>query len=288
LLLFLAPLLALGALARAPMAHALACSDPCLVAARAELRECTSSATGAFHDARDGCLEKAHDCVQACRSVRQECRDATDLGAELARCDLQLEVDQKRCTDRFPLVPKRSRQARAICIFRAQTKNFRCRSEARRHFVGALADCQRNFRACTGACGPGQPPLGTRACKQAGKTAFDAVVADCRLIFQATSAACVNKDPICIQDCAAARAACAAPTQATLEGALAACKTQVTQALVVCQMTNPGGGAPLQQCVTEAQANAATCADAALGAAAPGVAACVPPYVHCVRACPPA
>jgi hypothetical protein len=50
---------------------------------------------------------------------------------------------------------------------------------------------------------------------------------------------------------------------------------------------NPPDSSALDSCITAAQANAAVCRDAALNAAAPGLAACVQPYVACVRACPP-
>jgi hypothetical protein len=106
--------------------------------------------------------------------------------------------------------------------------------------------------------------------------------------FQVTASACLEKDATCVQDCADARVTCGAPTQSTLAAALAACAAQTSAAVAACGAANPGGGASLQQCITVAQANAPVCRDAALQAAAPGFAACVQPYVSCVRACPPA
>ena len=257
------------------------------MAARSDFRACTSSATGAFQDTRDSCLARDHECVQACRSQRQSCRDDTGVGAELVACDMQRVADTAGCRERFGLTPRSERMRRASCINRAQSKDLRCRREARRRLRRGLVGCDRAFRNCANPCGPGQPPGGTRACREQGTSAFHAVVADCTLTFHVTANACLNKDGICVQACSDARDTCAAPTQATLETALTACTTQEAAAVAACHAANPAGGAPFQQCVTAAQATAAGCRDDALAAAAPSLAACVPPYVMCVHACPP-
>ncbi len=275
------------AVARAAMPMMRACDDPCLAAARDAHRQCTSSATGAFQDAVDGCLGREHDCVQACRTQRQECRDSTGSDAELERCDMDFETETARCRDTFPLAPKRSRMLRARCISRAETADFRCRNGVRRRFRRAVLTCQHEFTGCTGGCGAGGPPGGSGACRAQGRAEFRSVLANCKLTFQVTSSGCINRDVTCVQDCGDARATCEAPTQAALQAAIATCAATSAAAIAACQATNPVGTPLFQQCVTDAQATAAECRDAALAAAAPGLAACVEPYVSCVHACPP-
>ena len=279
-LLTLAVVLAGAAVARGQCAS-------CLMAAQAGFHECTSSATGAFQDTLDSCLARDHECVQACRWQRQSCRDDTGLGTERAACAMQRMADTARCRERFALAPRRMRMHRASCIDRAQSKELHCRREARRRLRRALTRCDRAFHQCANACGPGQPPGGTPVCRAQGTAAFQAVVADCTQMFHVTANACLNKDGICIQTCSDAYDTCTAPTQATLNAALAGCTMQEAAAVAACQTANPGGGAALQQCITAAQATAAGCRDTVLAAASPGVAACVPPYVTCVHACPP-
>jgi hypothetical protein len=275
------------AVARAAMPMMRACDDPCLAAARDSYRQCTSSATGAFQDAVGGCLAREHDCVEACRTQRQECLDSTGSDAELERCDMDFETETARCRDTFPLVPKRSRMLRARCISRAETADFRCRNGVRRRFRRAVLTCQHGFTACTGGCGAGGPPGGSGACRAQGRAEFRSVLANCKLTFQVTSSGCINRDVTCVQDCGDARATCEAPTQAALQAALATCAATSAAAIAACQATNPVGTPLFQQCVTDAQATAAECGDAALAAAAPGLAACVEPFVSCVHACPP-
>src|SRR5262249_47313531 len=127
------------------------CSDPCFQAARADRRECTGSATGVFLDAVDGCLERDHVCVEACRSLGQDCRDSTGTGAALLACSAELVQRRQRCRDRHPIGSERGEN----CIDRAELAHVRCRREARWNFREALADCGRAFDDCTASCGPG-------------------------------------------------------------------------------------------------------------------------------------
>lgn len=281
-------LAALAAVGGAAIAVAAApshpCSDPCLQAARAELRDCTSNARGAFQEALDGCIARDHVCVDACRSVRADCRDDTGTGPEIAACQARAVMDKARCREQFPPFSER----RENCIDRAEVRAARCRREVLRRARRAFRACRQGFRACAGACGPGGPIEGARTCTAEAKAAFEAVVADCRATYQVTASACLNKDVTCVQDCRDARAVCAGPTEASLAAALAACASQQVAAVAACQAANPGGGTAFDQCVTAAQASATTCRDAALDAAAPGLEACTLQYVACVRACPAA
>ena len=286
LLLLLVALVAVArvATAAAPAPPAHACSDPCFQAARAGFRECASGAKAAFQDALDGCLDRDPTCVDACRSRRQGCRNGTVAGAALPACDVNLEAEKEECRNKFAI----GSEKRENCIDRAQVDAFRCRTGVRRSFRQALLDCDLEFQQCAAACGPGGPPEGAGTCKAEGKAAFQADLASCKLTFQVTASACFNKDVTCVQGCADARDTCGAPTQATLDAALAACTAQEKADLAACQAANPGGGPALDQCVTTAQANAFTCRDTALEASAPGFATCAEQYLGCVEACPPA
>ena len=277
-------LVAIALLAAGPPAAAQQCRDPCLQSARATYKQCNSSATGAFVEALDGCLERDHTCVNSCRWTRRECNGATGLAPALVACDAKQDVALDECSRRFPLaVLKRVR-----CIYRAQRDGARCHAAARRSFRDELKSCQQAFEQCAATCGGGAPPDGAGACKASAKAASRAVLADCKQVLQVNSAACFNKEASCVQDCGTARGTCNGPTQAVLAQALAVCATQVQAAVNACVVANPGGGSALDACVQAAQADGTACADDAAAAAAPGIAACVPPYVGCVRSCPKA
>jgi hypothetical protein len=229
-------------------------------------------------------LRRAVTCVDACRSLRQDCRDGTDLGADLARCDAELAAANQRCRTDFP--PGSIR--RSACLDRAEAESFRCRRRATVVTAKAFRECRSAFQSCARACGPGTPPDDTSTCKSDGKAAFTADIHDCRRAFQVTLSACIDKTPECVPDCTDARATCIVPTQATLTAALATCAAQTKAGLAACAAANPAGSAALQQCVEGVQATAATCRDAALSAATPGLEACGKQYIGCVRACPAA
>jgi hypothetical protein len=260
------------------------CSDPCLQAARSTAKQCASSANGVFLDSLDGCIEHDHECVQACRATQQECRDATSVGADFARCDVELVAATADCRNQFPAGSLRLEG----CVFRAQAANGRCRRAAKRSARRELRDCRHAFLGCAGGCGPGAPPGGAGSCTADAKSAVGAHLVDCRQAYRATVSACIDKDLTCLQTCIDARATCTAPTQSALAAAIASCSSQLASALAACRAANPGGGAALDACVEAAQANATTCRDAAIQGAAPGFAACAGPYLACVHACPPA
>jgi len=270
----------MGSSARAATTHQ--CSDPCLAAARGERRECAGSATVGFRDDLVGCLQHDRTCVEACRSTRQDCRDATGRDAELLACDVARDAAIQRCRDRYPIRLDR----RAQCIARAQVAGERCRAGVRRSFRQALHDCQAAFQDCVDACGVGGPPEGVEACRAQARADASDALGTCRRTFQATAAGCLEKDVPCVQSCADDRTTCNAPTLATLAAAVAACNAQKQADIAACQSANPGGGPALEQCVQTAQANAATCNDAATAAAAPGLKTCTLHYIGCVRGCP--
>ena len=136
------------------------CSDPCLQAARGAAKDCASSASGAFQTALDGCLERDHECADACRWTRQECRDATGVGAGLAACQRELAAAKAEC-DRFP----RGSKPRVRCLDEAQVTGFQCRRRAFRRGRRDVLRCEAQFTQCADACGPGAPPEGPGTCK---------------------------------------------------------------------------------------------------------------------------
>lgn len=258
------------------------CTDPCLQAGRAEMRECVSSASGAFEDALGSCLGHDRECLDACMTGRQDCRDDTTLGGDLAACDLELAAAKAACRNSTPLGSTR----RAICIDHAQTDGFRCRRTARRRVAGELRACRSGFEQCAGGCAPGAPAEGVQTCRSDRKDDFNAAMASCRRVHQATASGCINKDVACVQDCAEARGLCTDPTSAILNAAIASCRAEQAAELSACAAANPAGTPGLQSCVTTAQANAFACRQAALTASEPGFAACTGQYVACLRACP--
>jgi hypothetical protein len=253
------------------------CSDPCLQAGRAELRECTSSAAGAFADALSGCLERDRKCVDACRAGRQDCRDETTVGSDLLTCRLELAAAKETCRSSFPIGSNR----RAICIDRAEIAGFRCRRTAFQRVRRELRTCRSDFDQCAGACAPGAPSSGDEACRAAGRAAFRDVVARCRTVHKATASACINKDVACVLACDEERSDCNAPTRTALDAAIATCSTQRAADLAAC-----AGTPDHQACVDTAQANALACREAALTVSEPGFAACAAQYVSCLRTCP--
>jgi hypothetical protein len=258
------------------------CSDPCLSSARAERKDCITSASGVFLDAVTGCIERDHQCVDACRTKRQDCRNATSLGADLARCDLERDAATLQCRASFPLAPRRL----AICVGRAQVAGFRCRLAASRALRAELKDCRSGFSACADACGPGGPPDGADTCRAEGKTALRDALGECKVAHRATASACIDKDLGCVQDCAQTREGCRGVAKADLDDAIAACTATRNTAVAACEAANPGGGASLQACVDAALAAAFDCRDAAVEASLPSFSTCTATYVSCLRACP--
>ncbi len=260
------------------------CVDPCIQAARATYRECLSSASGAFVDALGGCVERIPLCVDACRDEQQECRDATDLGSGLAACDADLAQARARCEARHPPGSIRF----AICAYRARVEALRCRHRAARAVRSELRACRVAFRACVAGCPPGSPAGGVDGCRAAAREELDVAARDCRTTFRVTTGGCLGRDATCVLTCGDALDACNAAVQPALDAALAVCAANRTAGLGACAAANPDGGQALDDCLETVHANAFTCRQAAIDAAAPGFTACGTAYLGCVRACPPA
>jgi hypothetical protein len=258
------------------------CSDPCIAAARAERKDCATSASGVFLDTVTGCVERDVVCIDACRQERQDCRDATTLGADLAACALAADAARLQCRVTYPLQPRRL----AICSAQARVAGFRCRRDAGRTLRTELKACRNDFAGCADSCGPGGPTGGAGACRAEGKTALGDALRECQIAYRASASACIDKDLGCADTCVDARQACNAPTQTTLAAALAACTATRAAAVAECHATNPQGGAALETCLQTALAAAYECRQAAVDASLPGFASCTRAYAGCIHACP--
>jgi len=260
------------------------CTDPCVQAARGEARDCASSASGAFSEALNGCLPHERTCLDACRADAQDCRASTSLPGALAQCDLDRLAADADCRSQFPPGSKRL----AACLDRASAAHSKCRRQARRDARLAVLACTASLKSCAQACSPAEPPGGGDSCAAEAKAGFKGDLGACRLAFQVSLSACIGKDPSCVPTCSDSRATCTAPTRTTLDAALAACNAQRNAAVADCLAQNPNGGDALQACVDAAQAAVFTCREAAATDAAPGLEACLEPFLRCLRACPKA
>jgi len=261
-----------------------ACSDPCLVAARAERADCRSSAHGVFLDAVSVCLQQDVVCVEACGTDRQDCRDATTLGRDLAACDARRDAAKAKCRIDHLLEPRRL----VVCLKVAEIDAFRCKREATRALRDELRACRSTFRSCAGACGPGGPAGGTKECRADGKAAVVDAFDECRIAYRATASACINRDLACLQTCSDERETCDAPTRETLDAAIDVCVVARNDAVAACATANPGGGPALEACIQSAAATAFACREAAVNASLPGFTACTGTFAKCAHACPPA
>jgi hypothetical protein len=261
-----------------------ACSDPCLVAARAERTDCRSSAQGVFLDAVSVCPRQDVGCVDACATDRQDCRDATTLGQDLAVCEVQRDAAKARCRIDHALEPRRL----VVCLKGAEIGGFRCKREARRAHRDELRACRSAFRSCAGACGPGGPAGGAQACRADGKAALLDAFDECRLAYRVTASACIDRDLACLQVCGDELETCNAPTRAAVDAAIDVCVAARKDAVAACAAANPDGGPALESCIQSAAATAFTCREAAIKTSLPGFAACTGTFASCARACPPA
>jgi hypothetical protein len=258
------------------------CVDPCIQAVRGERRECVSSVTGVFLDRLDGCHELAATCVGACRSHRQDCRDATDLGQALLACNVELTGRTQECRETF----RPGSIRRALCVERARVRGVRCRARAARRARVEQKACRLAFAGCIGSCGPGGPPEGADTCRAQAKDDLQSALAVCQTTFRVTTNACLDKDLACSEACGDGRAACTTPARTSLGAAIGSCNTQRNAALAACATANPDDGQALDACAQSAQAAASTCRDAAREAAQPALTACAADFVACVRSCP--
>ena len=261
--------------------------NPCIDDARQQFVECRSQCREDFQVAKDGCLNRDHDCMEVCRAKRDDCRQESGIDAAIARCNAQLYDAKQNCRANNP--PDSS--ALDHCIDQAQVVAFQCRDDAREAAAPALRECRAEFRACARACPPppgGTPPVDPVQCRLDAKAALGQCRADCREQLQVQKDFCRNRDHACVEDCRAKRDGCRKPIEDRLNADIAACNTQLGGDKTQCENAYPNDPAGLDQCIDDAQVRAFICRDDARERARSGFADCRQQFQSCAEACPPA
>jgi len=265
----------------------------CIKAAAGNYKECKGNCKEDFQIAQDACINKDHDCVEACREQRSECIDATGFADLIKACNTTMNAAIANCKMIYPDDPV----ARDTCIDDAQVTGFLCRLDVRKSTKDALNDCRKGnpdlgiqgFRPCVQDCPVGAGPVeDPKQCRADAAAAYVACLHGCTGDFQFAKDSCRNKDHDCVDACRAGRDACEAPIQAALDQAVAGCKSELQDAKALCN------GDPT--CITQALVVAFQCRDAAREAAKPGLTDCrlgnpakgIQGFKPCVIACPPA
>lgn len=251
----------------------------CKDAAKGEFRDCRTTCVESFQASKDGCLNRDHACVEACRGGRADCVDASGVEAALKDCDTALREARKHC-------PAPGDPGRDACVDQAQVVAFQCRDSAREAAKAALKACKRSFRTCAYACGPATTSVNVKQCRVEAKTSYRTCNADCIEGFQVTKDACRSKSHSCVEGCRDARSSCDQPVRDQLDAAVTACKAARDAAVTTCKQLYADGTPERDQCIDNAQVVAFVCRDDAHEAAQPGFRACQQAFVQCVTACP--
>jgi hypothetical protein len=272
-------------------------NDSCRDEAKQNAKECQAGCKEDFQAAKDACFNRDHDCVEACRSNRYDCRQATGFDGAIAACNATVAAGKAQCrTDHPAGSPERD-----ACIDQVQVIGFQCRDSAREQAKPALKQCRRDFLVCAVACAPASPtlPTGRKQCRIDAKTTFVACKMGCVEDFQIAKDACRHRDHACVEQARADREVCRAPVETQLESDIAACNATRgghnpdSGAIGNCwALYGPSGSTPdavlLDQCVDNAQVAAFECRDQAREDAHPGFEACRQAFKTQVQACPPA
>jgi hypothetical protein len=274
----------LATLLLASAAHA---GNPCIGEAVEQYGECQDQCREDFQIAKDGCLNRDHECVEVCRAERETCREESGIDAALALCNQDLRAAKQRCRDNNP--PESP--ALDLCIDQAQVVAFQCRDGAREEARPALTLCAKQFKVCAKACPPPDPPseaVDPVECKRTAKTIYKECRATCREDFQFQKDVCLNRDHACVEQCRADRDTCRQPFEDDLESDLAACGATRQLRVDNCKSTYAEGTPERDQCIDNAQVAAFQCRDAAREKARPGFEGCRLQFRTCAQGCPPA
>jgi hypothetical protein len=259
--------------------------NPCIGEARQQALECVTQCREDLQIARDGCLNRDHECVELCRAERGVCVEATGLEAALDQCNDVVRAAKQTCRSQdLPSV------ALDQCIDQAQVVGFQCRDAAREAARPALEACQEAFAGCARACPPADPAgevVNPRQCRRDAKTAHKACKATCREGLQFQKDACRNRDHDCVEQCRTERDVCREPVETDLESRATQCRTDRDAAVQNCRALFADGTAEQDQCIDNAQVAAFQCGDAAREAVRPGFVACSDGFRTCAEACPP-
>jgi hypothetical protein len=249
----------------------------CIKAASVDYKECKGVCKEDYQTAKDGCINKDHVCVEACREERSDCRDATGFDAAIRACNDAQQGAIANCKQIFGAgTPERDQ-----CIDNAQLDGFQCRDQVREDNKAELKACRTAFKTCVGECPPGSGPADDpKQCRLDAKSDYKTCGASCREDFQIGKDACRHLDHDCVEGCRADRETCKDPVQASLDAAVAQCKATKQAAIAACN--------GVDACIDQAQAVAFQCRDDAREAAKPGFEACRQGFKTCVQGCPAA
>src|SRR5262249_51507115 len=255
-------------------------------AASSNYKECKGDCKEDFQIAKDACINKNHDCVEACREQRSECIDATGFADLIKACNATLETAIAGCKAQYPP----DSVSRDICIDDAQVAAFVCRVGVRKSTKDALNDCRKGnpdlgiqgFRPCVQDCEPGAGPVDDpKQCRADAAQAYVACGKGCLEDFQFAKDTCRNKDHDCVETCREERGTCEQPIRDALDQAVAQCQTDKKAAVLLCAPDDT-------QCIMDALVVAFRCRDQARENAKHGLTTCRQGFKDCATACPPA
>lgn len=259
-------------------------SNSCRADAKQTFKDCKANSKEAYQADKDACLNRDHDCVEACRADRYDCRQATGFDAAIDDCNATLADAKAQCRTDHPA----GSAERDACIDQAQVVAFQCRDNAREAAKGPLKQCRSAFRACAQACPPASPsdPVNPSQCKLDAKNNYKSAQAACTEDFQVDKDACRHKDHACVEQCRQNRETCRQPVEDQLATDVAACNSQRDSAKTTCHSLYADGTPELDQCIDNAQVQAFECRDMARENARPGFQSCRQNFRSCVDACP--
>ena len=268
----------------APAAAALA-GNPCIGDARQQFLESQAQCREDLQVAKDGCLNRDHECVEVCRAERAVCVEASGVEAALEACNASTRAAKQTCRDQNPPDSRELDQ----CIDQAQVVGFQCRDAAREAARPALDACPEAFGSCARACPPADPAIeipNPRQCRRDAKVAHKSCKATCRESLQFQKDVCRNRDHDCVEQCRTERDACRDPVEIDLETRVAQCRADRDAAVQNCRALFADGTVEQDQCIDNAQVAAFQCRDAAEEAVRPGFATCGDGFRTCAQACP--
>jgi len=246
--------------------------NPCKREAKGEAKDCGAGCKETFQAAKDGCLDRDHACVEACRLTRVQCRLASGLDGLIDDCNDALEARRALCP-----------AGDDDCIDGAQIDAFECRDAARDRKKPRLKECRRDFRTCAQeACGPASPAEPPAACIGAAIGAAKTCATNCKEGYQVAKDECRNLDHDCVELCRADRHTCRG---LILDPALAVCAAALQLGVDGCEALHPPPRDIVAKiafllCVDPFQVNAFICRDDAHEI--PGLVACQEAFRSCV------
>src|SRR5262249_13452183 len=123
----------------------------CIKAAAVDYKESKGVCKEDFQTAKDGCINKDHVCVDACREERSDCRGATGFDAQSAACTSAKRVATrtgKRISGPEP--PDRNQS-----MDNEQVAGFQWREQVREKTKAAVKACRPALKPCRNDCPPG-------------------------------------------------------------------------------------------------------------------------------------